>query len=109
MGALLPVAEPSLFFAPPRFWEKLRAGALNHGLAPRESLIVVSESLASVVYAGPSQIAGAWWTYGKRLIATLDDAVHRYPNDPELWYMLGDARFHAGFLARVPQRAITLP
>ena len=84
---------------------KLRAGALNHGLAPRESLIVVSESLASVVYAGPSQIAGAWWTYGKRLIATLDDAVHRYPNDPELWYMLGDARFHAGFLARVPQRA----
>jgi len=84
---------------------KLRAGALNHGLAPRESLIVVSESLASVVYAGPQQIAGAWWTYGKRLMATLDDAVRRYPNDPELWYMLGDARFHAGSLARVPLRA----
>src|SRR5436190_4877030 len=84
---------------------KLRAGALNHGLAPRESLIVVSESLASVVYAGPQQIAGAWWTYGKRLIATLDDADRRYPNDPELWYMLGDARFHAGALARVSPRA----
>src|SRR6266545_39453 len=84
---------------------KLRAGALNHGLAPRESLIVVSESLASVVYAGPAQVAGAWWTYGKRLIATLDDAVRRYPNDPELWYMLGDARFHAGSLARLPLRA----
>jgi serine/threonine-protein kinase len=84
---------------------KLRAGALNHGLAPRESLIVVSESLAAVVYSGPAQIAGKWWTYGKRLVATLEDAVRRYPNDPELWYMLGDARFHAGSLAGLPQRA----
>jgi serine/threonine-protein kinase len=84
---------------------KLRAGALNHGLAPRESLIVVSESLAAVVYSGPAQIAGAWWTYGKRLIGTLEDAVQRYPNDPELWYMLGDARFHAGPLARLSPRA----
>ena len=80
---------------------KLRAGAMNHGLAPRESLIVQAESLAAVVYEGPAQTAGGWWTYGKRLIATLDDAVRRYPNDPELWYMLGDARFHAGSLARL--------
>ena len=84
---------------------KLRAGALNHGLAPRESLIVQAESLAAVVYAGPQQIAGAWWTYGKRLIATLDEAVRRYPNDPELWYMLGDARYHAGGIARMSPRA----
>jgi len=84
---------------------KLRAGALNHGLAPRESLIVQSESLAAVVYQGPAQVSGRWWTYGKRLIATLDDAVRRYPDDPELWYMLGDARFHAGSLARLPLRA----
>jgi len=84
---------------------KLRAGTLNHGLAPRESLIVQSESLAAVVYMGPSQLGGKWWTYGRRLIATLDEAVRRYPDDPELWYMLGDARFHAGALARVPLRA----
>ena len=84
---------------------KLRAGALNHGLAPRESLIVQAESIAAVVYAGPAQTAGKWWTYGKRLVATLDEAVRRYPNDPELWYMLGDARYHAGGLARVPPRA----
>jgi eukaryotic-like serine/threonine-protein kinase len=83
---------------------KLRAGALNHGLAPRESLIVQAESLAAVVYAGPAQIAGRWWTYGKRLIATLDEAVRRYPDDPELWYMLGDARYHAGGLARLSPR-----
>jgi len=78
---------------------KLRAGAMNHGLAPRESLVVQAESLAAVVYAGPGPIGGKWWTYGRRLIATLDEAVRRYPNDPELWYMLGDARFHAGGLA----------
>jgi serine/threonine-protein kinase len=84
---------------------KLQAGALNHGLAPRESLIVQAESLAAVVFPGPAQVAGAWWTYGRRLIATLDEAIRRYPNDPELWYMLGDARFHAGALARLPLRA----
>ena len=84
---------------------KLRAGAMNHGLAPRESLIVLAESLAAVVYEGPAQSAGRWWTHGKRLIATLDDAVRRYPNDPELWYMLGDARFHAGSLAGLQRHA----
>ncbi len=83
---------------------KLRAGALNHGLAPRESLIVQAESIAAVVYAGPGPIGGRWWTYGRRLVATLDEAVRRYPNDPELWYMLGDARFHAGGLAAVSSR-----
>jgi serine/threonine-protein kinase len=83
---------------------KLRAGALNHGLAPRESLIVQSESLAAVVYGGPQQLAGRWWSYGRRLIGTLDEAVRRYPNDPELWYMLGDARYHAGSLAGLSQQ-----
>jgi serine/threonine-protein kinase len=83
---------------------KLRAGALNHGLAPRESLIVQAESLAAVVYSGPQQIAGKWWTYGKRLLGTLDEAVRRYPDDPELWYMLGDARYHAGGIARISPR-----
>jgi serine/threonine-protein kinase len=84
---------------------KLRAGALNHGLAPRESLVVASESLAAVVYAGPARLGGRWWTYGRRLVATLDEAVRRYPNDPELWYMLGDARYHAGGLAAMSSRA----
>ena len=84
---------------------KLRAGALNHGLAPRDSLIVQAESIAAVVYAGPAQTSGRWWTYGRQLVEKLDDAVRRYPNDPELWYMLGDARFHAGPLARLSPRA----
>ena len=81
---------------------KLRAGSLNRGLAPRESLIVQAESLAATVYAGPQRLGGRWWTYGRRMIGTLDEAVRRYPADPELWYMLGDARFHVGALADIP-------
>jgi len=84
---------------------KLRAGALNHGLAPRESLVVQSESLAAVVYAGPVQLGVRLFGYGRRMIGTLDEAVRRYPNDPELWYMLGDARYHAGSMAGLSPRA----
>ncbi|HEV8264539.1 MAG TPA: serine/threonine-protein kinase [Gemmatimonadales bacterium] len=84
---------------------RLVAGGLNHGLAPRDSFAVLSESLTAVVWAGPQRLAGRWWTYGRRVVATLDEAVRRYPDDPELWYMLGDARHHFGGLAGVPARA----
>ncbi|HEX4633939.1 MAG TPA: hypothetical protein VH163_08910, partial [Gemmatimonadales bacterium] len=78
---------------------QLRAGALNHGLAPRDSFLVQSESLMTMVFEGPQSLGGKWWTYGKRAVATLEESVRRYPEDPELWYSLGDARFHAGMLA----------
>lgn len=74
----------------------LIAGRLNHGLAPRESLLVQSDSLSAVVTGGPVQLAGRWWTLMRRLLSTLDEAVRRYPEDPALWYSLGDARFHFG-------------
>ena len=76
----------------------LRAGALNHGLAPRDSFLVQGDSLMTMVFEGPQALAGKWWTYGRRAIGTLEEAVRRYPDDPELWYSLGDARFHAGML-----------
>jgi serine/threonine-protein kinase len=81
----------------------LAAGRLNHGLAPRESLIVQAESLSAVALAGANQLGGAWWTTGRRLLSTLDEAVRRYPTDPELWYTLGDARFHLGVTAALPR------
>jgi serine/threonine-protein kinase len=83
---------------------KVRAGSLNHGLAPRESLIVQAESLAAAVYGYAPQLGGRTWTFGRRLLSTLTVAVQRYPADPELWYMLGDADFHAGPFAGVPRR-----
>ena len=30
-----------------------------------------------------------------RWFSTLEEAVRRYPEDPEVWYRLGDARFHS--------------
>jgi eukaryotic-like serine/threonine-protein kinase len=83
---------------------KIRAGSLNHGLAPRESLIVQSESLGAVVLGGAEQIGGRIFPYARRMLATLTYAVRRYPTDPELWYMLGDAAFHAGPYAGFERR-----
>ena len=37
------------------------------------------------------------WNAGQRLHSTLDEAVRRYPDDPEVWYELGEARYHVGF------------
>ena len=79
----------------------LAAGRLNRGLAPRESILVLADSLTAVAFGGPQPLGGAWWTYGKRLLATLDEGVRRYPDDPEMWYTLGDARYHLGVTAGV--------
>jgi long-chain acyl-CoA synthetase len=48
VGSVLPAAEPSLFFAPPRFWEKLRAAALAGPLASAESQRLLEAGLEHV-------------------------------------------------------------
>jgi hypothetical protein len=70
----------------------LRAGARNHGLAPRESLLVTVDSLWGALYEG----IGASWPLLRRLNGTLGEAVTRYPEDPELWYMRGEMGYHFG-------------
>jgi eukaryotic-like serine/threonine-protein kinase len=72
----------------------LRAGALNRGIAPRESLLIAADSL----YAALSQWAHdpAFWSHATRHLQTLELAAKRYPDDPEVWNDLGEARFHYG-------------
>ncbi len=70
---------------------EIRAGDLNHGLAPRESLLVLVDSL----WAGLESFDGQWSRLD-RLFAILESAARRYPEDPEVWYELGEARFHFG-------------
>src|SRR5688572_19336072 len=36
-------------------------------------------------------------------LPALQDAVQKYPDDPELWYLLGDTYFHLGAAAMVPE------
>jgi len=62
---------------------ELRAGARNHGLAPRESLLVAADSLWGALDRGEA----SKWPLMRRLRSTLDEAVHRYPDDPEAWYL----------------------
>ncbi len=78
----------------------LRAGALNHGLAPRDSLLVAADSLAAVLYAGFA-VPGVWARAG-RLFAVLDEAARRYPEDPEVWYYVGEGGYHFANLSRAP-------
>ena len=77
----------------------LRAGSHNRGLAPRESLLVATDSLmASLLQAGPlAQAADSGWA-GRltRLFATVDAARTRYRSDPEVWFAAGEALAHFG-------------
>jgi serine/threonine-protein kinase len=72
-----------------------RAGAANRGFAPRESLLVVAESLNAALWDFTRE--PRWWPISRRLFATLNEAARRYADDPEVWYELGEARFHFGY------------
>ncbi len=83
----------------------LRAGAHNHGLPPRDSILISADSLfASVLQAGylAMQADSGWGSRLHRLFAALDQATGRYPNDPEMWFALGEAATHVGPYAGRP-------
>jgi len=82
----------------------LLAGSLNRGLPPRESLLVAADSLYQALLDGPTDPAGR--EHHTRLFTTLDEAVRRYPNDPEAWYELGDARMHWPLVGRTTPEQI---
>jgi len=77
----------------------IRAGEHNHGLPPRDSLLIAAESLmASLLQAGPFALRAdsRWGPRLHRLFATLDYATTRYPDDSESWFLLGEANEHLG-------------
>jgi serine/threonine-protein kinase len=71
----------------------LRAGSLNHGLAPRDSLLVTADSLFAAVY---STVPLVDWSVIRRVHAVAQELTRRYPDDFESWYVLGEARYHVG-------------
>jgi serine/threonine-protein kinase len=71
----------------------LLAGQRNRGLAPRESLLVAADSLAAALNLRGTERVDVI-TVSRRLVATLEEGVRRWPNDPELWHRLGDIRYH---------------
>jgi len=73
----------------------LRAGARNRNLAPRDSLLIAADSLRSALESG--DVNQPNWALARRLFATVNEAAARYSNDPEVWYVVGEARFHHGY------------
>jgi eukaryotic-like serine/threonine-protein kinase len=71
-----------------------RAGALNHGLPPRDSLLLASDSLLASTWFGGPLFDSAASDRHRRVLAILETAATRYPDDPEVWYQLGDAQYH---------------
>ena len=72
----------------------LRAGALNRGLGPRDSLLVLADSLMAAATAAPTFLEE--WPLTRRLFAILEGLVAQYPVDAEAWFTLGEARYHFG-------------
>jgi serine/threonine-protein kinase len=70
-----------------------RAAAYNHGLAPRDSLLIFTDSLMVLALEPGS---GAYFENKRRLFSTLTEAQRQYPGDPEVWHAVGEGRFHSG-------------
>jgi tetratricopeptide (TPR) repeat protein len=70
-----------------------KAVLLNHGLSPKDSMQIAADSfdIAATDATDPADLI----RFSYRWFSTLEDAAHRYPEDPEVWYRLGDARFHS--------------
>jgi eukaryotic-like serine/threonine-protein kinase len=67
-----------------------RAQALNHGLSPRDSLLVA----ANAVLESPGSVNSVQL---RQLFDAVEASTHRYPDDPQIWTNLGEIRTHLGF------------
>jgi len=75
----------------------VRAGALNRGLAPRDSLLVAIDSVQN------GDLQPTWSAY-RRLRETAHEAVRRYPDDADAWHTLGEVYLHQGWIRGVRSR-----
>jgi serine/threonine-protein kinase len=70
-----------------------RSFTLGRGLPPRDSLLIAADSVgrAADEATDPADLIG----FRYRAHSMLEEAARRYPGDPEVWYELGDSRFHS--------------
>ena len=64
-------------------------------ITPDHRTLIVAESHAGRLTA--FSIADDGSLTDRRLFATVNEAAARYPSDPEVWYVVGEARFHHGY------------
>jgi serine/threonine-protein kinase len=77
-----------------RFHYALLAGVRNHGLAPRESLLVSADSNYAALWLRDGAAGDDPGPYAEQLFASLKEGVRRFPEDPEMWHTLADAHYH---------------
>ena len=71
---------------------KRRSVTLGRGLPPRDSLLIAADSLDIAIEDATSPADLIRFSY--RTLSTMEQAVRRYPGDPEIWLGLGEARVH---------------
>src|SRR4029079_17438761 len=82
----------------------IRAGALTHGLAARDSMRLTADSILAGLSRDIPRVSLAAI---RRAHAIANDLTRRYPDDAESWYLAGEARFHWGPPAgRTPGEAL---
>ncbi len=116
MDAVLGWYPPTSGAYRPQEEYRRRAILHNHGLPPRDSLLIVADSfeLAAKDMTEPEEYARMKF----RAVAAVEEVVRRYPEDPKTWYLLGEWRLvaHNAWPIAVPPavsleafaRAITL-
>jgi serine/threonine-protein kinase len=83
---------------------EIRAGRYNHGLAPRESLLVAASALFGAIGNNPPD----YFTRSRELVKLANDAVRRYPDDPETWHGLAEVRQHVAIGGDIEMPLITV-
>ena len=84
---------------------KRRSVTLRRGLSPRDSLLLAADSF-DVAEADATNTADLI-RFSYRARAIMEEAVGRYPGDPEMWLEVGEERFHANLpLGSLPGPAL---
>jgi serine/threonine-protein kinase len=79
-----------------------RAAAFNRGLPTRDSLLIMMDSLLW----GMGWDDTAYFAHRRRALAALDQVARLNPNDPEVWNVIGEVRYHAGTPAEFTEEEI---
>ena len=74
----------------------IRAGNLNHGLGPRDSLLVLMDSVRAGAQVGAQAVNDTASPLIGRALALLKTITTRYPDDAVGWFRWGELRLHEG-------------